>query len=388
MAGLVSRGFTCGICPNYGMGGGTFTLDGYTVHPQGGGLSIPETIETYRRHNYDVLVSLFDVWVMGQMADLVRKNRVTWCPYIPLDVTALPHSLGQILGAATYIIPFCKYGADMLRRAGFENVWKNGIYHGVDADVYKPLNRPKEEMRKWLGFQDKTFVIGDFKMNKGDRVKIGENLEAVKIFLENNPDLANEVGIYLHTSSAAPQGTDLRQVTKSLGLEGYVRFVEPYAYFQGFTEEQMARAYNACDCVLNVVSSGGFEIPIIESMSCGVPVIATGVEVMKELLDPVTPELEVKPSAEYWTPIPSKQYQPDVYDIADKLETVLNADPEHYKQKLVPYVRKNFDWDVIIEEWNDFFEFLPSYIADKCLEIPTKTSKYLKKLAKGVVKTK
>lgn len=385
LSGLVSRGFTCGICPNYGMASGSFTLDGYTVHPQGAGLSIPEAAETYKRYNYDYLVSLYDCWVLSQLGDLVRKQRILWIPYCPLDFTVLHHKLGNILSAATYIVPFSRYGLEMLKRAGFENA-DRFIYHGTDCAIYKPLPFPKEKMRKWLGFKDKSFIITIPKMNKGIRVCIPEMLEGIATFLQNNPDVVSEVGIYLHTQSSSPQGTDLNQVIKSLGLEQLVRFTEPYRYFVGFSEEEMARMYNATDLTLVSTASEGFGIPIIESMASGTPAIASDWMTPKELLEPVTPELLVKPKADYWTQVPSKNFVPDTNAIADKIELVLNTDPKQYRDKLAKYAQANFDWDKIIHEWDEFFgEFLPSYIDKKCLRVPRTTSKYLKRLSKEVM---
>lgn len=147
----------------------------------------------------------------------------------------------------------------------------------------------------------------------------------------------------------------------------------------------MAQAYNASDLILNNSSSGGFELPIIESMACGVPVLATNVEVMKELLESIAPELLVTPKTDYWTPIATKQYQPDPYAIAERIEYVLNADPEHYRKVLPEYARKTFDWDVIIPQWIEFLEFLPGYIDEQCLRIPVRTSAYLRKLNKALV---
>ena len=384
LAGLHSRGYRADLSPNFGGSGqGKYSLDGYYVWPQGPGLSEAETIEHYKRQGYDVLVSLYDHWVLTTMSDLVRRNRVVWCPYIPIDMTFIPHRLGEILSAATYLIPFCHYGESLLKRVGFENVYKP-IYHGVDCDVYKPLSFPKEKMRTWLGFKNESFVISIFKMNKGDRVKIQASLEAIKIFLENNLDLMPEVGIYLHCVANSPQGADLRETIKSLGLENKVRFADPYAYFVGLSEEEMSRAYNASDLVLNCTSSEGFGTNIIESMACGVPVLATDCMSMTELLKPITPELLVKTKTEYWTLQATKQFEPDVNSIADKIETVLNTDPKQYKKKLAKYARNKFGWDKIINEWVEFFEFLPLYIDEKCLMVPQTTSRYLKRLSRKV----
>lgn len=382
LAGLQSRGYRVGLSPNFGgTGQGVYTLDGYQVYTQGPGLSERETIEHYKRQGYDVLVSLYDHWVLKTMSDLVRQNRIIWCPYIPIDMTFMPHRLGEVLTSATQLIPFSNYGKSFLERAGFKNVY-NPIYHGVDCNVYKPFSNPKEQMRKWLGFDNKSFIITIPKMNKGDRVKISEMLEGISIFLQHNQDVIPEVGIYLHTLAQSPQGTDLNQVIKSLGLEQLVRFADPYTYFTGYSEEEMARVYNASDLTLMATASEGFGISIIESHACGVPVIASDWMTPKELLDPVTPELLVKPKAEYWTLVPSKNFVPDVNDIALKIETVLNENPETYKKKLVPYAKTNFDWGKIIGEWVEFFGFLPSYVDKECLTAPQTGSNYLKKLSK------
>jgi len=236
-------------------------------------------------------------------------------------------------------------------------------------------------MRKWLGFKDKSFIISDFKMNKGGRVKYGENLEAIKIFLNNNPDIANEVGIYIHAAATSQEGTNIQHIAKSLGLEGMMRYVKPYSYLVGYPEDKMAQAYNASDVVLNNVAGGGFEICIAESLACGTPVIATDGMAMHELLEPILPELLVPPKAEVWTPMPSKEYQPDVDAIADRLEWVVNHDMEKEKRKLAEYARKNFSWDIIIPQWVSFIEFLSDYIDKKCIKPPERTSRYMRKLS-------
>jgi len=374
--------------PNYGMGMGTIrNFDGYRVHPQGHDLSMPETIEACRKYKYDVLITLYDHFVMGELAGLVRKYRVPWVPYPPMDFTVINRQLADIFNAATYIVPMSKYGKELLTKAGFDNVY-NPIYHGVDCDIYKPLigEYTKEHMRKeWLGFKDKSFVISIMKMNKGMRVKIPEMLEAVKIFINNNPDLKNEVGVYIHSIPSVANGTDLTVVKEMLGIENLVRFAEPYHYTEGYSEYEMSQIYNSSDVMLNCTSSGGFEVPIIESMACGTPVIATDAEVMHELLEPVTPELLSPPKCDYWTELPSKQYQPDPYDIADKIQTAMNADPQRYAEILPKYVREIFEFDILIPQWDTFLQFFRSYVDEQCMTIPTTTSRYLRRLRNQIV---
>jgi glycosyltransferase involved in cell wall biosynthesis len=382
--GLMQNGYQTDLSVNYGFGAGTMYLYGSKVWPMGTGRSETEAIEAYSKGKYDMLITLYDVWVLHALVDQAKRGGVVWVPYIPLDFLYLPHDLGNMLQAATHILPMTQYGLDMLKRVGFQNVDRY-IHHGVDTKVYRVIeNRPKQEMRDMLGFRDKSFILSIFKMNKGDRAKYGENLEAIKIFITNNPDLANEVGIYIHALPNTPGGQPLQAVIKSLGLENYVRYVKPYDYICGFTEEQMSQAYNGSDCVLNNVSSGGFEINIIESLASGTPVIATDGMSMHELLKPVLPELLAPAKTEYWTPLASKVMQPDPEVIAEKIEWVVNHDMNKRKERerLARHAKRMWSWDAIIPKWVQYIQFLEEFVDQKCIHVPALPSAYMRKLSR------
>jgi glycosyltransferase involved in cell wall biosynthesis len=42
------------------------------------------------------------------------------------------------------------------------------------------------------------------------------------------------------------------------------------------TEQEMARLYPACDCLVHPFRGEGFALPVVEAMACGLPVIITG----------------------------------------------------------------------------------------------------------------
>jgi len=378
------------MSPNWGFMGTPIQLDNYTMLPYSGvDFGETEAIDHYKNWDIDVLVTMYDVWPLARLAELVKRERIIWTPYVPVDFSTLIPAIGERLESATYIVPYTKYAEDKIRRAGFTNCW-NHIYHGVDK-VFKPIvgettqdgkTITKERLRKDLGFPDNVnFIIGIGKMNKGTRPGIPRMLEGIKIFLENNPDMKNSTGIYLHCGTRRRDGFDLLAVLKMLGLQEITRSPKDYNYFIGYNTLQMAKMYNALDVVLNATQTEGFGYPIIESMACGVPVIATDCMSMAELLKPITPELLVKPIDTIWVQVPGCYYIPDKYEIADKIELVLNTDPEKYRKKLSEHARKTFDWDdVIIPQWCKFFEFLEGYVDTKCLKIPEPGAE-LRKLA-------
>jgi len=82
----------------------------------------------------------------------------------------------------------------------------------------------------------------------------------------------------------AAQACDLRSLMIKYGLENRVVFTGMTA-FKGFPQKDMNRLYNAMDCFLLSTSGEGFGVPIIEAMSCEVPVIATSYTTTAELVE-------------------------------------------------------------------------------------------------------
>jgi glycosyltransferase involved in cell wall biosynthesis/tetratricopeptide (TPR) repeat protein len=57
------------------------------------------------------------------------------------------------------------------------------------------------------------------------------------------------------------------------------------------TEAEMARLYNACDCLVHPYRGEGFGLPILEAMACGVPVVVTGYGAALDFCDEATAAL-------------------------------------------------------------------------------------------------
>jgi glycosyltransferase involved in cell wall biosynthesis len=306
-------------------------------------------------------------------------------PYIPLDHEQIHPSIVEKLQFSTYNIAMCKYGLNQLVQAGFK---KNSIYiyHGVDCDTYKPIieQQQKERYRMKLGFEPDSFIIGIVKMNKGTRSAFPRQLEIIKNFIDQNPDVKTRV--YLHTELNSPNGYHLETVLRMLGIGSITRVANEYQYFSsGYSDDAMAKMYNACDVTMACSLSEGFGMPIIESMACGTPVVAGNYTSMTELLQPVTPELLVDPITTIWEQVPAKYYLADIDKGVEALEKVVNTDPSKYTKKLSEYALKTFDWRTVIgPQWKNFFKkTLPEYIDENCLKIP-EPSQFLKNNAKPV----
>lgn len=369
---LKDDGHFVGLAPNVSFGPGRFDLNGMPVHAQGTGFTEQPTVMHYLNYKYDVLLAQYDMWALHTLFNLVRQHGVNLVSYVPLDHEQILPDLVNKLRISTYNIAMCRYGLNQLQRAGLKN--STFIYHGVDCDVYKPIDHkeyPKERLRQDIGFEPDSFIIGIVKMNKGTRSAIPRQLEMIKMFIDRNPDIKTR--IYLHTELDSPSGFNLTTVLGMLGLTNVAACADNYRYFAAeYNDVAMAKMYNACDATMACTLSEGFGMPIIESMACGTPVVAGNYTSMTELLKPVTPELLVDPVTTIWEQVPAKYYLADMDKAVDALEHIANSDPEKYRQKLAEHAMKAFDWRTVIGPlWKTFFkETLPEYMESNCMRIP------------------
>lgn len=371
LRGLKSAGFEVGCAPNFGFSGGIIEVDGYPIYPMGGGFSEVETVEAAKRYGYDIVCAQYDLWPLNHLGRMCQENQIGFVPYVPIDhEIVLPPIAEQLRKYALHTVAMCKYGEKKIREIGVNDV--TTIYHGVDCPVFKPMNEvPKEDFRQNLGFESDSFIIGMVQMNKGNRKLIPRQFEAIKLFIDHNPDV--KVRVYAHTEPKRDDAFDLPNVLSFLGLN-VVHMPDSYQYFIGFKPEDMAAVYNGCDVLLSATSSEGFGLPIAEAQSCGIPVIATDCTSMTELLEP-TPELRVPVQTMDWNPIPARYSLPSIEKTVEALERVLNTDPQQYQSKLRDWALKNFDWNtVIIPQWVQLMQKVGEQIEEKCWRIPTPSS--------------
>lgn len=380
---LMKRGYFVGLQPNVHYGGSVIEIDGYPVYPMGQGMCEKETIDTFLKDKYDYLITLYDIFPFDNFRDLCARHRIPWIGWTMLDHVRLYPWMKDKLNSMTYIVSPSKYGIKQLQEANYKNY--EYIPLGVDTKVFKPIvsdEYKKESLRKELGYPENSFIIGCFKMNKGTRTGLPNMLEAVKIFKDQNPDI--DVRLYLHMDYSGSQGGyPVPWLLKFFDLDDITRSADQYQYNIGYSSLQMAKIFNAVDLTLNASSSEGFGIPIIESFSCGVPVVGANHTAITELLEPVCSELLAKPVTTYWESYPIEYYVVDKYSIADCIEKSLKRNPEEDRKILSKYTRENFDWEIIADKWDKLLQYMPEYMERECLKVPV-PSEMLKERAQKV----
>jgi len=190
----------------------------------------------------------------------------------------LPKFCDNILKKVECPVAMSKFGQKQIK--DYYNLDVKHIPHGVDKDrFYKLSDEERITLRKKWGLQDK-FVIGVVARNQPRK-----NLDrTIKIMAKLKDKVPNAV-LFLHLDpkDPAPQAFNMTELIKKYNIENRVIFSGMSAH-DGFDWGEMNEIYNLMDCFLLTTSGEGFGIPIIEAMSCKVPVIATDYTTTQELV--------------------------------------------------------------------------------------------------------
>lgn len=231
-------------------------------------------------------------------------------------------------------------------------------YYGLDTPYipvgtepnrfYKLEDMEKLKLRMKYNLFGK-FVIGVVARNQ-PRKMLDRTFKTMALVKDKIPNAV----LFLHTDPNDPaQSFNMGELIKQYNLENRVVFSGMQAH-KGFDWNQMNEVYNVIDCFLLTTSGEGWGIPLIEAMSCQVPVIATDYTTTPEIVKAHNAGLGIKLSGveeissdEFFKD--QKEYDKkvmngtimgswmvergicDVYDAANKIE-YLYKNPELMKQ--------------------------------------------------------
>ena len=239
---------------------------------------------------------------------LYRFSRYRWYSFLKMQKKVAPH-------IKNIITPSLNSLKDISRDFKCNSNSMNVIHNGLDVDIFIPYSNIKRDQLRLI-----TTASADVPL-KG----LDYTLEALSIlkkeFCEINLVIIGKLKQEGHTS----------RLIKRLGLENSIQFKT------NLTKKEIAEEY-ACSSIA-IVSSlyEGFGYPVIEAMSCSVPLIAANTSSIPELV------------GDYATLIPSR----DSTSLAKSIKLVI-SDYEKYKniaEKGRLHVLDNFSWTKITEEY-------------------------------------
>ncbi|MBC7106760.1 MAG: glycosyltransferase, partial [Firmicutes bacterium] len=195
--------------------------------------------------------------------------------------TRLPNALAERLtrGLTRRFIAVSRQLAEELVREGVAPARVSVIYNGIDVEDFQP-RRPRDQVRRELGYGPGVPLVATVARLhpvKGHRYL----LEAARLVVEARPEVRFLV------VGAGPGRENLEAYAEQLGVGKQVRFT-------GFVSD-VASLLGAVDLVVVPSLWEGFGLTAVEALNVGVPVVATAVGGLPEVVRPRETGLLVPP---------------------------------------------------------------------------------------------
>jgi glycosyltransferase involved in cell wall biosynthesis len=287
-------------------------------------------------HGHPYLTSL----LAGKLAKVYSKPFVltqhnTFIEYNNIfDQVELVNDLSvgkQNLNTADKIITISEATKQYVLRLGAKPGKVKVIYNGVDTQRFRVIKGKKEEMRRKLGIpQDAVVVLTVRRLVYKNGVDT--LLECANIVIKKN------LRIVFVAVGKGPDMKSVRQQAEQLGIAANFRLA-------GFVSDaDLPSYYNLADLfVLPSKSGEGLPLVVNEALACGLPVVATDVGGVKEILPADCGRL-VPPN------------QPEL--LADAVLEYAALDFSGRRLELHARVEERFSWDANVERLEKIYEGL------------------------------
>lgn len=238
----------------------------------------------------DILFTLCDVgWQSGYVKIVEEAHKRawqgTWVAYVPIDSDVVAWTWKDIFKRFDVTVAMSNWGYDFIKNKVKTAEKLYVIPHGVDMDIYKPLN--KQEIKTKAGYGGK-FVVGAVGRNQIRKMWV----YLLKGFSEFAKD-KKDVVLLLHTDAEPPGGNmnagwALKYLVELYNLQGKINLtIQNLSIVDRLyvSQENMNKIYNMFDVFCFPTGGEGFGLPIIEAQSAGTPVMTTAFTTGFELVE-------------------------------------------------------------------------------------------------------
>jgi len=340
------------------------------INPQTDPSNASEYVKMYvRRFNIDLVIGFWDLLALGWM----NRLNLPFCQYVPID-GKMTKKWSENTEDALKVIAYSHFGYDQLSRF-LPSSKLSLILHGIDTYTFRPFSHSKTDLREVLAPQMTTpvpkeaFLFCTVEANYTDRKKLPLLIRTFAELVKIHKD--KDLHLYAHCNVKAWSGNgyDLQTLINDLGIVDRMHFPANSPDQVPFTDDDLCLLYNASNCYVTSSCAEGFNIPILESMASGTPVIAVRNSAMTELVEGHGYLAENVPEdmyVDYPMYVPYMNYYPvvDCRSLLSKMNhAVLAPNLLERNAKLSRKFAMGYDWNKIMPSWFSLLKNLEGEIA-------------------------
>lgn len=285
---------------------------------------VPFYVGHLLRQRYDFVWIYFAGYGEAEALNLVRRQRfgiVFHYPYAQVPHRYEEFRRSGLAQQAARIVSVSQYVADGVQEAlGRDSIV---IHHGVDTERFRPDPEARARVRHSLGLAATTPLLVTAAALE-ERKGVQWVLRALPEVLQTHPDT-----LYLVLGDG-PYRLALEELAQTLNLNDHVRFLGVQADVVPFLQ--------AADISLILARGEASSLTALESMACGVPVIAADRPPFNELLRP-----------DYGLMVTEQ----DVYQVADVICDLLSEPTRMRSMGMVGrnQIESQFQWSKVERQY-------------------------------------
>lgn len=227
----------------------------------------------------DRLIILLDTFMLYPWFLNVDTSPAKTYFWFPTDGGAgMPKGCENILKKVDCPVAMSRFGQKQVK--DYHDIEVKHIPHGTDPSKFFRLpDEMRQELKAKRGLAGK-FVIGVVARNQ-PRKHLDRTIKTMALLKDKIPNAV--LLLHLDPEDAAQPIFQIKSLVQRYNLENRVFYTGMKAH-SGFPDNEMNNVYNLMDVFFLSTSGEGFGIPIIESMACEVPVVATNYTTTQELV--------------------------------------------------------------------------------------------------------